>query len=94
MGSQNQNRVRMTAERHWERFDESSHDNANQMRQCAEDAIQELLTRDCENPSLKPHLYRELVNELTEVARKYATTQQLRARVGRVVGKYLETPSV
>lgn len=82
----------MTAERHWERFDESSYDNVNQMRQCAEDAIQELLTRDHENPSLKPHLHRELVNELTEVARKYATTQQLRAQVARVVGKYLETP--
>lgn len=82
----------MSAERHWERFDESSYDNANQMRLCAEDAIQELLTRECEKPELKPHLYRELVNELTEVARKYSNTQQLRAQVARVVGKYLEAP--
>lgn len=84
----------MTADRHWERFDESSYDNANQMRECAQDAIEELLRRDRELTKIPDHTRREFVNELTETCRTYGQTQQLRARISRLVSKYLENTYV
>lgn len=90
MGNLKKDRVRMAAERHWERFDEAAYDNANQMRVCAEDAIQELLTREWEKPALKPHLFAELANELRSTAVKYKDTQQLRAQIVAVLDKYVD----
>lgn len=41
---------------------------------------------------MKDHEKRELVNALTEVAVKYATTQQLRERIARLVLPALSEP--
>lgn len=37
----------------------------------------------------KPHQVRELVNELTAIAIKYRSTQQLRARMAKALNKFL-----
>lgn len=42
---------------------------------------------------MKPHLYRELVNELRDVAKAYAHTQQLRERISYTLGRYIEPDS-
>lgn len=41
-------------------------------------------------PKLKEHLFAKLVNELTETARHYAGTQQLRGRISSVVNRYID----
>ena len=42
---------------------------------------------------MKPHLYRELVNELRDVAKEYAHTQQLRERIAHTLGRYVTPDS-
>ena len=42
-------------------------------------------------PKLKEHIYRQLVNDLTETASHYAGTQQLRGRLSSVVNRYIDT---
>ena len=42
--------------------------------------------------SLPPNKYRELVNELRDVAEVYKGTQQLRANIEKVVARYI-TPA-
>ncbi|ARB11550.1 hypothetical protein CB7_76 [Pectobacterium phage vB_PatM_CB7] len=64
MESEQQNRVRMTADRHRERFDEACHGNAQQMAEIAEDAIEELLQRERETPRLKPHLFNKMIADM------------------------------
>lgn len=83
------NKPRMTPDRHWERFDEADHGNAQQMKSIAENAIEELLTMASEPPSIKPHLFRELVNQLRDIAVDYHNTQQLRERIAHLVGDYI-----
>jgi hypothetical protein len=39
---------------------------------------------------MKPHIQRELVNELTKIAKQYYNTQQLRDRISHTVSQYLE----
>jgi len=39
---------------------------------------------------MKDHEIRELVSELTQVAKDYALTQQLRSRIGEVVIKHVK----
>lgn len=39
---------------------------------------------------MKPHIYSQLLNELTQTARVYKDTQQLRAQLGEVLSKYIE----
>lgn len=39
---------------------------------------------------LPPHKYRELVNELRDVASVYQNTQQLRAQIEKVLSKYVQ----
>lgn len=87
----------MTPSRHWERFDESSHDNAQQMKEIAENAIEDLLKAETiiqklknASPNLAPHDYRNLVNDLRDTAVKYGNTQQLRSQIEKVVSKYVE----
>ena len=46
-----------------------------------------------ENNNMKPHLYRELVNELRDVAKEYAHTQQLRERIAHTLGRYVTPDS-
>jgi hypothetical protein len=41
---------------------------------------------------MKPHLVREMVNELRDVAVIYSDTHQLRDRIAHVVHKYLAEP--
>lgn len=87
----------MTPSRHWERFDEASHDNARQMKEIAEDAIEDLLKAESiieklksAPPSMAPHEYRNFVNDLRDVSVKYGNTQQLRSQIEKVVSKYVE----
>lgn len=89
MKDQSQNRVRMTAERHWERFDEACHGNAQQMAEIAEDAIEELLERDRERPILRADLYASLLADIMQVVREYGQTQQCRARISTALSKYI-----
>lgn len=39
---------------------------------------------------MKPHIYSQLLSELTQTARVYKDTQQLRAQLGEVLSKYIE----
>lgn len=39
---------------------------------------------------LQPHLYRELVNELRDVARLYHDKGQLREKISSTIGKYIK----
>ena len=41
---------------------------------------------------MKDHEIRELVNELTKIAKTYAHTQQLRSRISGVVCKHIKNP--
>lgn len=86
--TEQQNRVRMTAERHWERFDEACHGNAQQMASIAEDAIEELLQRERETPRLRPDLFNKLINEIMETIRTHGATQQCRTKLVDVISKY------
>lgn len=79
----------MTADRHWERFDESCHGNAQQMASVAEDAIEELLQRDRELPRIRPDLYNKLLSDIMSTLRVYGGTQQLRQQLCNVVNQYL-----
>ena len=100
MESPNQNRARMTAERHWERFDEACHGNAQQMTEIAEDAIEELLQREQEFkkilererefPRLKPHLFQQLVIDIQSVVSKYGATQQMRTHLVKIIEGYVK----
>lgn len=89
MESEQQNRVRMTADRHWERFDEACHGNAQQMAEIAESAIEELLQRERETPRIRPDLYNKLLADIMETVKTYGVTQQCRTQIGKVVSKYL-----
>lgn len=83
------NKPRMTAERHWERFDEATHDNARQMCSIAEDAIEELLQRERETLRLRPDLFNKLVIEIMETVKLYGVTQQCRTKLVGVLSKYV-----
>lgn len=89
MESEQQNRVRMTADRHWERFDEACHGNAQQMAEIAESAIEELLRRERETPRIRPDLYNKLLADIMETVKTYGATQQCRTQLGRVISKYV-----
>lgn len=41
-------------------------------------------------PTLTPHHYRELVNELRDVASVYTGAQQLRAQLEKVIARYID----
>ena len=41
---------------------------------------------------MKPHLTREMINELRDVANAFSGTDQLRDRISHVVHKYLAVP--
>lgn len=88
MQNEQQNKVRMTAERHWERFDEACHGNAQQMASIAEDAIEELLQRERETPRIRPDLFNKLVVELMDAVRIYGATQQCRTKLVDILSKY------
>lgn len=81
---------RMTAERHWERFDEATHDNARQMCIIAEDAIEELLQRESEKPRLKPHLFNQMISDIQSAMDKYGATQQMRTHLVQIIAGYVE----
>lgn len=83
-----QNKPRMTAERHWERFDESCHGNAQQMASIAEDAIEELLQREREVLRLRPDLFNKMIIDIMETARVYGATQQFRTKLVGTISKY------
>lgn len=89
MGTEQQNKVRMTAERHWERFDESSHDNAEHMRRCAEDAIEELSRREREVARIRPDLFNSMIIDIVTTVKTYGLTQQCRARLISNLSKYV-----
>lgn len=88
MESEQQNRVRMTADRHWERFDEACHGNAQQMAEIAESAIEELLQRERETPRIRPDLFNKLVIDIMDTVRVYGATQQCRTKLVGVISKY------
>lgn len=87
---QTQNKVRMTTERHWERFDEACHGNAQQMASIAEDAIEELYRRDADKPRLKPHLFNQMIIDIAAAVNKYGATQQMRTHLVNVISGYVE----
>lgn len=89
METENQNRVRMTADRHWERFDEACHGNAQQMAEIAESAIEELLQRERETPRIRPDLYNKLLADIMSTVKTYGATQQCRTQLERVVSNYV-----
>lgn len=89
MGSEQQNRVRMTADRHWERFDEACHGNAQQMAEIAESAIEELLQREREAPRLKPHLFNQMIIDIMSAMNKYGATQQMRSHLVQIISGYV-----
>lgn len=41
-------------------------------------------------PTIPPHLYREMINEIRDASKTYGLTQQLRAQIEKVVSKYIE----
>lgn len=85
----NANRVRMTPERHWERFDEADYGNAQEMAEIAEDAIEELLQRDRETPRLKPHLFNQMIIDIMSAMNKYGATQQMRTHLVQIISGYV-----
>ena len=89
MEQEQQNKVRMTAERHWERFDEACHGNAQQMASIAEDAIEELLQREREVARIRPDLFNKLVIDIMETVKVYGITQQCRTKLVGVISKYV-----
>lgn len=90
METEQQNRVRMTADRHWERFDEACHGNAQQMAEIAESAIEELLQREREKPRLKPHLFNQMIGDIQSAMNKYGATQQMRTHLVQIIAGYVE----
>lgn len=89
METEQQNRVRMTAERHWERFDEACHGNAQQMASIAEDAIEELLQREMETARIRPDLFNKMVAGIMGVVVEFGETQQLREQLVKVLSPYV-----
>lgn len=80
----------MTADRHWERFDEACHGNAQQMAEIAESAIEELLQRESEKPRLKPHLFNQMISDIQSAMSKYGATQQMRTHLVQIIAGYIE----
>lgn len=89
METEQQNKVRMTAERHWERFDEACHGNAQQMASIAEDAIEELLQREREVARIRPDLFNNMLKDILGTMMTYGATQQGRALLIKEISKYV-----
>jgi protein associated with RNAse G/E len=54
------------------------------------EAILNYINKSQKSKVMKDHEIRELVNEVTEVAKEYANTQQLRERISMAVKEHLE----